>query len=258
MNITLNQNDTTNANLKVVLQEADYAPKVDEKIKEYTKKAQIKGFRPGKVPAGLIRKMYGKSILAEEINGLLSKSVNDYIKENNLKILGEPLPDETKQNAIDWDNQKEFEFDFELGILPDFELNPTAGEPVDAYKVELDEETVNQVYEHLQRQYGETANPETSEANDYLSGELRQVEGDFKTTTLLPINKIKKNQDQFIGVKPGDVITFDLQDVFDQDAGAISHVTGLKKSEAAELKGNFEFAVEKINRTTPAELNQEL
>ncbi|RDC61770.1 trigger factor [Adhaeribacter pallidiroseus] len=192
MNITLNQNETTNANLKVVLQEADYAPKVDEKIKEYTKKAQIKGFRPGKVPAGLIRKMYGKSILAEEINGLLSKSVNDYIKENNIRILGEPLPDETKQNAIDWENQKEFEFDFELGILPDFELNLTDGETLDAYKIELDEETINQVHEHLQRQYGETANPETSEATDYLSGELRQVDGEFKTTTLLPINKIKK------------------------------------------------------------------
>ncbi|QNF31481.1 trigger factor [Adhaeribacter swui] len=258
MNITLNQNDTTNANLKVVLQEADYAPKVDEKIKEYTKKAQIKGFRPGKVPAGLIRKMYGKSILAEEINGLLSKSVNDYIKENNIRILGEPLPDETKQNAIDWDNQKDFEFDFELGILPDFELNPAAGETLDAYKIELDEETINQVHEHLQRQYGETANPETSEANDYLSGELRQLEGEFKTTTLLPINKIKKNQEQFIGVKAGYVITFDLQEVFDNDASAISHVTGVRKAETAELKGNFEFAVEKINRTAAAEFNQEL
>ena len=166
MNITLNQNDTTNAHLKVVLQEADYAPKVDEKIKEYTKKAQIKGFRPGKVPAGLIRKMYGKSILAEEINGLLSKSVNDYIKDNNIKILGEPLPDETKQNQIDWDDQKEFEFDFELGRLPDFDLNLTDGQSLDAYKIELDDETVSQVYEHLQRQYGETANPQTSEAND--------------------------------------------------------------------------------------------
>ena len=258
MNITLNQNDTTNANLKVVLQEADYAPKVDEKIKEYTKKAQIKGFRPGKVPAGLIRKMYGKSILAEEINGLLSKSINEYIKENNIRILGEPLPDESKQNTIDWDNQKEFEFDFELGILPDFDLNLESGDPLDAYKVEVDEETINQVYEHLQRQYGETTNPETSEANDYLSGELRQVEGDFKTTTLLPINKIKKNQEQFIGVKPTDVITFDLQEIFDNDASAVSHVTGVKKSEAAELKGQFEFTVEKINRTVAAEFNQEL
>lgn len=258
MNITLNQNDATKASLKVVLEEADYAPKVDEKIKAFTKKAQIKGFRPGKVPAGLIRKMYGKSILAEEINGLLSKSVNDYIKENNIRILGEPLPDENKQNAIDWDNQKEFEFDFELGILPDFDLNPAAGQTLDAYRVELDDETVSQVYEHLQRQYGETTNPEASEANDYLSGELRQLEGDFKTTTLLPVNKIKKNQEQFVGVKSGDVLTFNLQEVFENDAAAISHVTGLRKAEAAELKGPFEFAVEKINRTATAELNQEL
>ncbi len=258
MNITLNQNDTTNASLKVVLQEADYAPKVDEKIKEYTKKAQVKGFRPGKVPAGLIRKMYGKSILADEINSLLSKSVNDYIKENNIRILGEPLPDESKQNTIDWENQKEFEFEFDLGILPDFELNLTGGDTLDAYQVEVDDETISQVYEHLQRQYGETANPETSESNDYLSGELRQLEGGFKTTTLLPINKIKKNQEQFIGVKTGDVVTFDLQEIFENDAAAISHVTGAKKAEATELKGSFEFAIEKINRTAAAELNQEL
>ena len=256
MNITLNQTDATKANLHVVLEEADYAPKVDEKIREYSRKAQIKGFRPGKVPPGMIRKMYGKGILVEEINSLLSKSVNDYIKENDIKILGEPLPDQTKQEVIDWDNQKEFAFDFELGILPAFDLN-LENTSVEGYKVEADEETIAQVYEHMQRQYGETANPDTSEADDYLSGELKQVDGDFSTTTLLPVNKVKQNQEQFIGVKPGDVLTFSLQEVFDNDAAAIGHVTGVTKQKAAELTGNFEFTVDKINRTTPAEFNQE-
>jgi trigger factor len=123
--------------------------------------------------------------------------------------------------------------------------------------VEADEETIAQVYEHMQRQYGETANPETSEENDYLSGALKQVDGDFTTTTLLPVNKVKAQQTQFIGLKAGDVLTFNLQEIFANDAAAIAHVTGLSKQKAAELTGNFEFTVEKINRTTPAEFNQE-
>jgi trigger factor len=256
LNITLNPTDATLANLHVVLEEADYSPKVDEKIKEYSRKAQIKGFRPGKVPPAMIRKMYGKGILVEEINSLLSKTVNDYIKENDIKILGEPLPDESKQQNIDWDNQKSFAFDFQLGLIPDFNLN-LEQTTVDAHKIEVDAETLAQVYEHMQRQYGQTENPEAAEANDYLSGELKQAEGDFSTSTLLPVNKIKKNQEQFIGKKAGDELTFDLQEVFDNDASAIAHVTGLGKLKAAELKGNFIFTVDKINRTTPAELNQE-
>jgi len=256
LNITLNQTDATNANLHVVLEETDYAPKVDEKIKEYSRKAQIKGFRPGKVPPAMIRKMYGKGILVEEINSLLSKSVNDYIKENDIKILGEPLPNEETQQKIDWDNQKEFTFDFTLGLLPPFDLN-LQDLTVEGYKVEVDDETLTGVFEHMQRQFGQTENPETSEENDYLSGELKQVDGDFSTTTLLPINKVKKNQEQFIGKKAGDVLTFDLQEVFDNDASAVANVTGESKQKAADLKGNFEFTVDKINRTTPAEYNQE-
>lgn len=256
MNITLNPTDPTLAHLHVVLEEADYTPQVDEKIKEYSRKAQIKGFRPGKVPPALVRKMYGKGILVEEINSLLSKSVNNYIKENDIKILGEPLPDQSKQENIDWDNQKSFAFDFELGLIPDFKLN-LEQLSVDAHKIEVDEETLSQVYEHMQRQYGQTENPEASEANDYLSGELKQADGDFATSTLIPINKIKKNQEQFIGKKAGDELSFDLQEVFDNDAAAVAHVTGLGKQKAAELKGTFTFTVDKINRTTPAELNQE-
>src|SRR5688500_10999368 len=150
----------------------------------------------------MLRKMYGKGNLVEEINSLISKSVNEYIKQNDIKILGEPLPDQTNQQRIDWDTQKEFAFDFELGILPDFDLN-LANVSVEGYKVDADDETIEQVYEHMQRQYGETANPETSEADDYLSGELKQVDGDFSTTTLLPVNKVKKNQEQFVGAKAG-------------------------------------------------------
>ncbi|WP_114783361.1 trigger factor [Botryobacter ruber] len=255
MNITLNQTDSTNAQLKVVLEEADYAPKVDQQVKEYSKKAQIKGFRPGKVPAGLIKKMYGKSILVEQINKLLQDEISKYIRENDVKILGEPLPAES-QSAIDWDNQKDFEFDYEVGLLQDFNL--PLDKSVEGYTVEVTQETLDEAFENIKRQFGKTEKPETSEDGDFLSGELKAVEGDFSSSTLIPLNRVVDGKEQFIGVKAGDVIRFDIRKAFGDDNAALAHVTGKSKDEAAELNGEFEFTVNEISRTAPAELNQEL
>ncbi len=256
MNITLNQTDSNNAQLKVALEEADYAPKVDQQVKEYSKKAQIKGFRPGKVPAGLVKKMYGKSILVEQINKMLQEEVTKYIRENDVKLLGEPLPD-PNQPQIDWDTQKEFEFTYQVGLLPDFEL--PLDKSVEGYNIELDQSTVDEAYENLKRQFGKTTNPETSEAGDFIYGDLKQAEGgDFEAKTLIPTKRIVEGQEQFVGVKSGDTIRFNLRKTFGDDNAALAHVTGLSKDEAANLNGEFEFAVEKINRTEDAELNQEL
>lgn len=239
------------------LQEADYAPRVDEQIKDYSKKANIKGFRPGKVPAGLIRKMYGKGILVDAINQLLQESVNNYIKENNLRILGEPLPERADENAIDWDTQKEFEFSYAVGLLPEFEL-PLDQVSVQKYTIEVDQTTVDEAYEQMQKQFGKTTNPEVAEANDYIYGDLKQTEGgEFETKTLIPLNKVVAGAEKFVGVKPGDVITFDLREAFGDDDAALAHVTGLSKEVTKDLRGQFEFTVEKINRTENAELNQE-
>ncbi|OKL39484.1 trigger factor [Pontibacter flavimaris] len=255
MNITLNQTDSTNAQLKVVLEEADYAPKVDQQVKEYSKKAQIKGFRPGKVPAGLVKKMYGKSILVEQINKTLQEEISKYIRENDVKLLGEPLP-EPNQPEIDWDNQKTFEFNYEVGLLPDFNL--PLDKSVEGYKVELDQKTIDEAYENLKRQFGKTVNPETSEQGDFISGELKQVDGDFQSKTLIPTSRVVEGQDKFVGVKADDVIRFDIRKTFGDDNAALAHVTGLDKDVVADLNGEFEFIVEKINRTESAELNQEL
>src|SRR5690606_458241 len=122
-------------------------------------------------------------------NQLLQESVTNYIKENNLRILGEPLPDRQEENAIDWDNQKEFEFSYSVGLLPDFELS-LGQVSVDRYNIDVDQSTVDEAYEQMQKQFGKTTNPEVSEANDYLYGDLKQVEGEFETKTLLPLNKV--------------------------------------------------------------------
>ncbi|WP_162428831.1 trigger factor [Pontibacter pudoricolor] len=255
MNITLNQTDSTNAQLKVVLEEADYASKVDQQVKEFSKKAQIKGFRPGKVPAGLVKKMYGKSILVEQINKLLQEEISKYIKDNDVKLLGEPLPEPSQAN-IDWDNQKDFEFTYAVGLLPDFNL--PLDKSVDGYAIELDKKTIDEAYENIKRQFGKTTNPETSEEGDFIYGDLKQVDGEFESKTLIPTNRVVAGKEQFIGVKAGDVIKFDIRKAFGDDNAALAHVTGLSKDVTADLNGEFEFTVEKINRTEEAELNQEL
>ncbi|MGF1637506.1 MAG: trigger factor, partial [Cyclobacteriaceae bacterium] len=151
MDITLDKNSATKALIKIKLNESDYQSKFDEKIKEYTKSASIKGFRPGKVPASLIKRMYGKSILAEEINKLLSDSLLDYIKSNDLKIIGDPLPNED-QPSIDWDNQKEFEFEFEVGLTDEFEFDPAVD--VTQYEIIVSEKEIDEAFEDLRHQYG--------------------------------------------------------------------------------------------------------
>ncbi len=258
MNIALNQSDSANATLTVSLSEQDYSEKLNNKIKDFSKKAQLKGFRPGKVPPALIQKMYGKSLLVEQINEMLSETVNNYIRENNLRILGEPLPNRDSENQrIDWDNQREFEFSYELGLVPDFkvDLNDVT---VEGIEVTIDDATMDETYAYIQKQNGKMINPEVSEKGDFLYGELKQLETDFSTKTLLPLNQIKEGEEKFIGVKPGDILFFDIRKTFGYDDSAIAHVTGLKKELAKELQGEFEFVIERINRTEPAELNQEL
>jgi trigger factor len=254
MNITLDRNEAQHTGLLTVhLTEADYAPAVESQLKDYAKRAQIKGFRPGKVPFGMVKKMYGKGILADELNKVLGKAVDSYIKENNVKLLGEPLP---VANNVDIENEKEFDFQFELGLLSDFELPTDVN--VDLHQVSLDDDTVAQTNEQISRQFGETTNPETAEAGDYLLGKLKKADEDGEgRPVLLPIDKVKEGQDRFVGVKAGDVVTFDLSQAFG-DAKNIANFTGLSKQEASEVSGDYTFTVEKINRTAAPEMNQEL
>ncbi|AWM32983.1 trigger factor [Hymenobacter nivis] len=257
MNITLDRNDEQLTGLLTVhLTEADYAATVDAQIKDYTKRAQVKGFRPGKVPVGMVKKMYGKGILADEINKTLGKAVDGYVKEQNLRLLGEALP---VASDVDFDTAKEFTFQFELGLLPEVNLPADGTAEVERYQVSLDDDTVQQTNEQIARQYGETTNPDASEANDYLFGKLKKAdeEGEGRMV-LLPINKVKNGAEQFIGVKAGDVLTFDLKNAFDNDAAAIAGFSGLNKADAEAASGDYVLSVEKINRTAAPEMNQEL
>ena len=258
MEINLSKTDNTNATLTVNLSESDYAEKVSAKIKDYSRKAQIKGFRPGKVPAALIQRMYGKSLLVEQINEMLGEAVNGYIRENNLRLLGEPLPRREEADQIDWDNQKDFTFHYDLGLVPDFDVPTDGSLSVEGYNVSLDETTLNQTYEHLAKQFGKMTNPDVSEKGDFMYGELKQDSTEFQAKTLIPTNQVKAGIEKFVGVKPGDTLTFDIRETFGDDNSALAHVTGLSKDNAKDLSGEFTFSVEKINRQGSLEMNQEL
>ena len=257
MNITLDQNqEQLTALLTVHLTEADYAPEVDKQVKEYTKRAQIKGFRPGKVPAALVKKMYGKGILGEEINKMLGKAVDGYVKEQKLRLLGEPLP---VLSNVDFDTEKDFNFQFELGLLPDFALPAEGSIELERHQVELDDATLAETLEQIERQFGESTNPDASEHGDYIYGKLKKHddEGDGQTV-LLPTHKVQNDAEKFLSVKAGDAVVFDLAHAFAGDASAIANFSGLSKADAAQASGEYVLHVEKINRTAKPEFNQEL
>jgi len=258
LDITLNKKDNTNASIKIILNEADYQPNVEQKIKEYRKNANIKGFRPGKVPTNYIKKLYGKSILVEEINSMLSKSLTDYIKENDLKILGEPLPNQEDAAKIDWDNQKEFEFEYTLGLVDEFNIPLDDKFKVEKHTIEVTDKVMKETLDNLTKQHGDTESVEESKDEDTLEGKLSTADGEVQEKVVLPIEDAeKKAQKQFVGVKKGDEVKFDIEKTF-KSAEAKSRLLGQNETDADAASGEYILTVADIKRTVPAEINQDL
>ncbi|MCX6215934.1 trigger factor [Spirosoma sp.] len=257
MDITLEKASDTNASLKITLTPADYKPEVDKKLKDYGRKVQLKGFRPGHVPASLVQKMYGKSILVDEINSMLSRTVSQYIRENKLQVVGDPVPDREKADAIDWDNQSDFAFSYTLGLASEFDIDFSDLPSVTQYEIQAGETEINSTIADLQQRFHNHAHGEEVNDGDTIYGELKQVDGEFSAKTAFPTNQMAEDaKGQFVGKKKGDVVTFVLEQAF-PDEKARANATGVKKEEAAELAGEFTFEVDDITRHEPAELNQE-
>ena len=257
MEITLNKKNDTEAIIKISLQEKDYQPKVEARIKEYARKANIKGFRPGKVPASLIKNMYGKSILVEEVNQLLYQNLDDYIKKEELNIIGEPIPVRENTEGIDWDTQKDFEFEYKIGLVDDFALDISKKQKITRYEIKVDKKVMQETIDNLREQYATMTNPEVSEDGDSLFGTFSPENGEGEHQGLLDLNKLdKKEAKKFIGVKPGDEIKFDIRKTLKADA-LIAEVLGIDPAEAADVDGTYIFHVKNINRKVKAELGQE-
>lgn len=258
MEITLDKTDSTEGLIKVKLNEGDYQPGVTEKIKDYSKKASVKGFRPGKVPAGMIRKLYGKSILLDELNRLVSENLNKYIRESDLQFLGEPLPNEEGLESLDLDTQKEFEFKYNVGFAKDFDLAIDKSLEVEKYLVKVDDKVLQETIENLQNQHGETSTPDVSEDNDTLYGVVKHEAAEIEKEISIDIASVtEETKSKLIGLKAEDEVTLDPFKLY-EDSHKLHHQLGVSHDDFEALKGDITFTVKSISRKVPAEINQEL
>lgn len=260
MNISHETVDNVNANIQVELAPEDYNPSVDKAIKEQTKKAKLPGFRPGKVPASHIRRTYGKSILFEEINKIVNDKISEYIGENKLEVLGQPLPIERDDEAqYNWDFNDTFTFTYEIGIAPEFEIPFSKDTEFIAYNIKADEDTLAERVKNLRRSYGKMTNPEISEEGDVLYATLKQSkeEGIEKTTSIrIDIVEDAKTKKALVGLKQDDTVKIDVKKAFKKEDTA--RLLGLTEDEAESLDvTKFELTVKNINRLEEADLNQE-
>lgn len=268
MNVSFQNIDKVSGLLTVKLEKADYQEKVDKSLKTFRQKAQIPGFRKGMVPMSLVKKMYGKSVIAEEVNKLLSEKVYDYIKSNNVNMLGEPLPNEEKQQVIDFDTMEEFEFVFDIALAPEFKAEVSNTDKVDYYTIEVTDEVVeNQVKAYTQRN-GKYDQVSAYEDNDMLKGLIAELdengntkEGGIQVEGAVLMPSYMKNDEQkaiFANAKVNDVLVFNPNAAYDGHDAEIASLLKIEKEAAAEMKSNFSFQVEEITRFVPGDLNQEL
>jgi len=256
MNITKEQIDDLNAVVKVAITKDDYQEKVDTILKDYRKQANIPGFRKGQVPMGLIKKQYGKAVLVDEVNKLLQDNLNKYLTEEKLDVLGNPLP--KQKDSFDWDSD-ELDFEFELGLAPDFNVNLKTKKAITQYKIVADKKMVNEQIERIQKQYGKliskTVIEKTSEVSGVFKNEAEEI--DNKTTVELDKIKNKKAIGALSGKKVGDVVTLNTKGLFKEDY-FLPSALGISNEKAEKLNIDLTFTIEEINEREAAALNQEL
>ena len=264
MNVTKNQIDDLNATIKIELNKEDYATRVDDALKVYQKKAVIDGFRKGKIPFGLIKKMYGKAVLAEEINKLIGESLSKFIQDNDLQILGEPLPNEENQKELDL-NGENFEFIYDIALAPAMNVKVSKREKVPYYTIKVDDEMVDKQIETICRQNGELQPADTIEGTEYVKGELIELDengkpkegGIHNEEASLSVAHIKdeESRNAFIGAKAGSEVIFNPSKAYPNKTD-FAALMGISKEEAENLNGNFCFIVKEIKRFVDAEVNQ--
>lgn len=267
MNITRENIDDLNAILKVKIEKNDYEDKVETVLKDYRKKATIKGFRPGMVPIGMIKKMYGRAVEIDEINKVVTENIQKYIADEKIEILGDPMPKADEQELIDFDTQKDFTFTFELGLSPVVDLKLSKKNKVDEYEIIIDDKMRNDYLDNYTRRYGELRKAETTEVKDVIKGRIEAIDsegnplpgGPVVEETSIGIDIIKDEaiKNNFIGKAINDSINFDLKVAFPNDT-EIAGILHKKKDEVADLPSDYKFTISDISRFFPAELSQDL
>lgn len=259
MNITDEKIDDLNAVIKIKLTPEDYMGKYEDKLKEARKQSNEAGFRPGKVPMGMIKKKFGQSILADELNGMINETLYKHIQEKGLNVLGNPLPSEEHTTFERWEAGSDFEFGYKIGLAPEFTVKLSSKDKVVFHKIKVDSEIIDKQIEDFAKRYGQMKAADVAEKDDMVFGEFVQKEGDItaKSTVSIPLIDDAKIQKKFIGLKAGDKIVIDPKTVSkgDADMAAMLHI---KKEELNTATGDFEFTVEEIKRLEKAPVDQEL
>ncbi|MFL0170928.1 trigger factor [Tenacibaculum maritimum] len=256
MNITKENVDALNAVVKVDIVAEDYEAKVAKVLSDYRKNANIPGFRKGHVPMGMVKKQYGKSVMIDEVNKLLQESLNKFLVEEKLDILGNPLP--RIQEDFNWD-AGEFSFEFELGLAPEFDVNLKSKKKVTQYNIVANEELLDKEVENIQSRYGKMSTKEevTEEANVTGTFTSEEKEINKKSTVSLKDIKGKTNLKKFVGAKVGDVLTLKTKKLF-EDEHKLQGALGVAHDDVHGLDITVSFTIEEITEIELAELNQEL
>lgn len=266
MNISFENPDKINGQLTVTVEESDYKEDVEKTLKDYRKKANMPGFRPGQVPMGMIKRQYGPAVKMDVINKLVGRKVYDYIKENNIPMLGEPLASE-KHDAVDLEKDAPYTFVFDIAVAPEFKIELNGKNKIDYYKIQVDDKLIDQQVDSFAARMGEYVKAETFEGNDMLKGDLRELDEQGNTkeggltveaAVLMPSYiKVEEEKKKFDGAKLGDIITFNPRKAYASDVELASFLK-VDKEQVKDHEGDFSYQITEINRFQNHAVNQEL
>jgi trigger factor len=262
MNILVENIDKVNAVMTAVVEPADYTEKYEKAIKDAKKKMNMPGFRPGMVPVGLIKKQFGVSILADEVNKLLQDGLFSYIRENKINMLGEPLPTEDN-NKVELKEGESFTFKFDLAIAPEFEVSLSKKDKIDYYNVDVTDQMVENQVDMYRQRGGKYEQVDSYEDNDMVKGVITELDVETPVTAegVVMLPKYFKNDDQkklFDGVKVNDIVTFNPSVAYDNNEAEMTSLLKVDKEDALNHKGEFNFQITEITRFVPGPFNQEL
>ena len=267
MNVSLKNIDAVSGIVKVEIVKADYADKVEKGLRNFRQKANVPGFRKGMVPMGMVKKMYGKSVLAEEVNKLVSEGLFGFIREKELNVLGEPLPNETEQKEINFDLQEDFEFCFDVALAPEINVELSKEDTLPYYQIAVTSEMVEKQIESYRANFGNYDKVEEVEEKDMVKGLVVELEnGEPKANGLVVENAVimplyikdAEEKAKFMGAKNNSVVVFNPSKAYDGTEAEIAAFLKVEKDQVASYTGDFSFEIVEITRHKEAELNEEL
>ncbi|MBO6144471.1 MAG: trigger factor [Prevotella sp.] len=269
MNITFEAPDKVNGLMTITLEKEDYQGEVDKTLKDYRKRAQVPGFRPGQTPMGMIKRQYGTAVKVDVVNKLLGEKLYEYVQKNNIQMLGEPLPNES-QEPQDIEKDDALTFKFDIAVAPEFKAELTGKDKIDFYNITVDDKLIDQQVEMYQSRGGQYEKVEAydGEQRDMLKGDLRELDADGNVkeggievadAVLMPqYMKVDDQKKLFDGSKLGDVITWNPRKAYPDSDVEVSSLLKIEKDQVAEHTGDFTYQITEISRFVKAEVNQQL